>query len=188
MARSAPESLFADALERADGPDRLSRMLYVDTKLWLPDDLLARGDKMSMAASLEARVPLLDHRLVEFAATLPPRMKVKGVARKYLLKKVARDLLPAPILERPKKGFPIPMGSWLRSGAREFARDLLSPATVERRGLFSPTVVARLLDEHEAGTAQHGPVLWALLSVELWHRVFVDQQVLSVGTAARGPG
>jgi asparagine synthase (glutamine-hydrolysing) len=176
VGRAAPERLFADQLAHADGPESISRMLYVDTKLWLPDDLLARGDKMSMAASLEARVPLLDHRLVEFAATLPPSLKVKGLARKYLLRKVASDFLPEPILTRPKKGFPIPMGSWLRGEAREFCRDLLAPGTLERRGLFSPPAVARLLDEHESRAADHGAVLWALLSVELWHRLYVDAQ------------
>jgi asparagine synthase (glutamine-hydrolysing) len=134
---------------------------------------------MSMAASLEARVPLLDHRLVEFAASLPPDLKVNGFTRKYMLKKVAHELLPAPILSRSKKGFPIPMGHWLRGEAREFCRDLLKPETVRRRGLFSPSAVGRLLDEHEGGSAQHGAVLWALLSVELWHRAFVDQRVTS---------
>jgi asparagine synthase (glutamine-hydrolysing) len=183
VSRSAPESLFEAALERADGPDRISRMLYVDTKLWLPDDLLARGDKMSMAASLEARVPLLDHRLVQFAASLPPELKVKGLSRKYLLKKVAREWLPSPILDRPKKGFPIPMGQWLRGEAREFCRDLLAPGTVERRGLFAPAAVQRLLDQHESGGAQHGATLWALLSIELWHRAFMDD-----APASRSPG
>ncbi|HWH95375.1 MAG TPA: asparagine synthase (glutamine-hydrolyzing) [Baekduia sp.] len=188
VARAAPESLFAAALERADGPDRISRMLYVDTKLWLPDDLLARGDKMSMAASLEARVPLLDHRLVQFAASLPPEFKVKGLSRKYLLKKVARDLLPGPILDRPKKGFPIPMGRWLRGEAREFCRDLLAPETLRRRGLFAPAAVERLVDEHESGTAEHGAVLWALISVELWHRAFLDAPapVAVAAASARG--
>jgi asparagine synthase (glutamine-hydrolysing) len=175
VARTAPETLFADALRRADGTDPIDRMLYVDTKLWLPDDLLARGDKMSMAASLEARVPLLDHRLVEFAAALPADLKVRHLSRKYLLKQVARDLLPEPILSRSKKGFPIPMGRWLRGEAREFCRDLLAPDAVRRRGLFSPAAIDRLLAEHEAGDGRHGAVLWALISVELWHRAFVDQ-------------
>ena len=177
VARAGPESLFSEPLARTDAVDSISRMLYVDTKLWLPDDLLARGDKMSMAASIEARVPLLDHRLVEFAAMLPPHFKVKGFTRKYLLKKVAQDLLPEPILKRSKKGFPIPMGRWLRGEAREFCRDLLAPETIRRRGLFSPEAVARLLDEHESGAAHHGAILWALLSVELWHHAFVDQPV-----------
>jgi asparagine synthase (glutamine-hydrolysing) len=187
VARSAPESLFAAALDHADGPDRISRMLYVDTKLWLPDDLLARGDKMSMASSLEARVPLLDHRLVQFAAGLPPEFKVKGFSRKYLLKKVAREWLPAPILDRPKKGFPIPMGRWLRGEAREFCRDLLGSETLRRRGLFAPAAVERLLDEHESGAAEHGAVLWALLSVELWHRAFVDGPAPAAPSGATEP-
>jgi asparagine synthase (glutamine-hydrolysing) len=172
---TSPVEVFRRQLARTDARDALNRMLYVDTKLWFADDLLARGDKMSMAASLEARVPLLDHRLVEFAATLPSHLKVNGLSRKYLLKKVARAWLPEPILDRPKKGFPIPMGSWLRGEAREFCRDLLAPDALRRRGLFSPSAVGRLLDEHESGAAQHGAVLWALLSVELWHRTFLDQ-------------
>jgi asparagine synthase (glutamine-hydrolysing) len=174
VGRAAPERLFDDPLARTDAVHPISRMLYVDTKLWLPDDLLARGDKMSMATSLEARVPLLDHRLVEFAATLPPSLKVKGFSRKYLLKKVAQEWLPDEVIRRPKKGFPLPMGGWLRGGAREFCRDLLSPDVVRRRGLFSPAAIAQLLDEHESGAADHGPALWALLSVELWHRLFID--------------
>src|SRR5256884_8471966 len=101
--------VFAEHLARTDATEPLNRMLYVDTKLWLPDDLLARGDKTSMAASIEARVPLLDHKLVEFAASLPPDLKIRGLTRKYLLKKVARKWLPASIVDRKKQGFPMPM-------------------------------------------------------------------------------
>jgi asparagine synthase (glutamine-hydrolysing) len=173
--RTPPESLFAGPLERTDAIERINRMLYVDTVLWLPDDLLARGDKTSMAASLEARVPLLDHRLVEFAAGLPPGLKVKGLRRKYLLKRAVRDLLPEAILTRSKKGFPVPMSEWLRGDAREFCHDLLSPATVRRRGLLDAGAVARILREHDSGAAEHGAVLWALISVELWHRLYVDK-------------
>jgi asparagine synthase (glutamine-hydrolysing) len=174
VAAAAPERFFAAQLAQTDATDPINRMLYVDTKLWLPDDLLARGDKMSMAASLEARVPLLDHRLVEFAAGLPAGFKVKGFSRKYLLRKVARDWLPEPVLRRPKKGFPMPMGRWFRGDARELSRDLLSPAVLERRGIFSPAAVARMLDEHESEAADHGPALWALVSIELWQRLFLD--------------
>ena len=180
VARAAPEALFGPALERADGPEAVSRLLYVDLKLWLPDDLLARGDKMSMAASLEARPPLLDHRLVEFAARLPPALKVRRLSRKHLLRRVARDLLPEAILRRPKQGFPVPMGQWLRGEARELCRDLLSPASVRRRGVFAPPAVQRLLVEHDTGRADHGAVLWALLGVEIWHRLFVDEGARAV--------
>jgi asparagine synthase (glutamine-hydrolysing) len=168
--------VFAEHLARTDAAEPLHRMLYVDTKLWLPDDLLARGDKTSMAASLEARVPLLDHKLVEFAASLPTHLKVKGLTRKYLLKKVGQAWLPPEIIKRKKKGFPMPMSVWFRNGARSFLRDALSPSALRRRGLFSPSFVEKLLSEHENGYADHGSILWGLLSVELWHRVFMGSQ------------
>jgi asparagine synthase (glutamine-hydrolysing) len=168
--------LFAQHLERTDAEGRLNRMLYLDTQHWLPDYLLLRGDKTSMAASLEARVPLLDHHLVEYAAALPASMKVHGVrqSRKHLLREVAKGLLPEPILSRSKKGFPVPISQWLRGGARDFCRDLLAPEVTRRRGLFAPEVMARLLDEHDSAAADHGSVLWALLSVEIWHRLYID--------------
>jgi asparagine synthase (glutamine-hydrolysing) len=149
-------------------------MLYIDTKLWLPDDLLARGDKTSMAASVEARVPLLDHKLVEFAASLPPHLKLRHLTRKYLLKKVSQAWLPAQILTRKKQGFPMPTSVWFRKEARAYVRDLLSPAASRRRGLFNSDYIEKLLAEHEAGFANHGSLLWGLLSVELWHRLFLD--------------
>ena len=168
------EEVFREQLEGADAKEWLSRMLYVDTKLWLPDDLLARGDKTSMAASLENRVPLLDHKLVEFAASLPSDMKIKGLARKYLLKKVARKWLPAEVINRKKEGFPMPFSLWFRKECRPFVHDLLSPETAKRRGLFNSAYIQTLLNEHDAGTADHGNLLWGLMSVELWHRAFLD--------------
>ncbi len=166
--------VFRKQLESADAKEWLSRMLYVDTKLWLPDDLLARGDKTSMAASLEGRVPLLDHKLVEFAASLPSDMKIKRLVRKYLLKKVARKWLPAEVIDRKKAGFPMPFSLWFRKECRSFVHDLLSPETTKRRGLFNSDYIQSLLLEHDAGTADHGQLLWGLMSVELWHRAFLD--------------
>ncbi|HKV60695.1 MAG TPA: asparagine synthase (glutamine-hydrolyzing) [Candidatus Acidoferrum sp.] len=170
-------AVFAENLARTDAREPLNRMLYLDTKLWLPDDLLARGDKTSMAASLEARVPLLDHKLVEFAATLPPNLKLRALARKYLLKKVSRAWLPPEIIDRKKKGFPVPFSLWFRKQANQFLRDALAPETVRRRGLFNPAVVERLLSEHERGFANHGSLLYGLLVFELWQRQFMDSQV-----------
>ena len=166
--------LFAEHLGRTNATASLNRMLYVDTKLWLPDYLLLRGDKLSMAASLEARVPLLDHKLVEFAASLPTGLKLKGMVRKYLLKKVGLKWLPRQIVHRKKEGFPIPVFGWLRKEARDFVRDHLSPAAVRRRGLFNSAYVQRLLDEHESGAADRGLLLWGLVSLEIWHRAFID--------------
>ena len=173
---NTPSAVFAEHLGRTDAKAPLNRMLYVDTKLWLPDDLLARGDKTSMAASLEARVPLLDHKLVEFAASLPPQLKVKGLTRKYLLRKVSQALLPPEIISRKKKGFPMPMSLWFRKEARRFLRDALCPSALQRRGLFNPAFVEKLLCEHETSFADHGSILWGLLSVELWQRVFLDSR------------
>lgn len=170
------EEVFREQIESVDAKDWLSRMLYVDTKLWLPDDLLARGDKTSMAASLEGRVPLLDHKLVEFAASLPSNMKIKRLARKYLFKKVARKWLPTEVIDRKKEGFPMPFSLWFRKGCRSFVHDLLSPETTRRRGLFNSGYVQKLLNEHDKGTADHGQLLWGLVSVELWHRAFLDSR------------
>jgi asparagine synthase (glutamine-hydrolysing) len=176
---SAADGIFAEHLSRTDARDPLSRMLYVDTKLWLADDLLARGDKTSMAASLEARVPLLDHKLVEFAASLPPHLKIRRLTRKYLLKQVSRAWLPAKIVDRKKKGFPMPFSVWFRKEARSFVHDILSSDRVRRRGLFNPVFVERLLHQHDTGFADHGTLLWSLLSVELWHRLFIDSKFAS---------
>lgn len=169
-------SIFAEHLARTDAPDPISRLLYVDSKLWLVDDLLARGDKMTMAASLEGRVPILDHKLVEFAASLPPEFKVNRLARKYLLKKVSRTLLPDEIIDRKKQGFPVPLLLWFRDEARPFVRDVLSPSAIKRRGLFNLDYVEKLLDEHEQGFADHALLIWGLLNVELWYRLFIDEQ------------
>jgi len=166
--------VIGQQLAKTDAKQPLNRMLYVDTKLWLPDYLLLRGDKLSMAASLEARVPLLDHKLVEFAAALPPHLKLNGLKRKYLLKKVCQALIPAQIVNRKKQGFPIPISAWFRREARSFVRDMLSPAVIQRRGLFNGAYVEKLLKEHEAGFAEHGNLLWGLMSVEIWLRLFVD--------------
>lgn len=170
------DTVFAEHLDRTHATDWLNRMLYVDTKLWLPDDLLARGDKMTMAASIEGRVPLLDHKVVEFAATLPPDLKLKGLKRKYLLKEVARKLLPSEIITRKKQGFPMPISIWFRNEAREFVRDVLAADTVARRGLFKPAFVQNLLDDHESGFADHGSLLWALINIELWQQMYLDQK------------
>jgi asparagine synthase (glutamine-hydrolysing) len=168
------ERVIAAQLGNAGSAVPLSRMLYVDTKLWLPDDLLARGDKMSMAASIEARVPLLDHKVLEFAASLPSQFKVHNLTRKYLLKKVAEKLLPREIVHRKKQGFPIPISLWFRSEARAFVSDLLAPDTIRRRGLFDVSYVQSLVQDHMSGSADRGAQLWALMLVELWHARFID--------------
>ena len=168
-------SVFSSQLANCDARSPLDRMLYADSKLWLPDYLLLRGDKLTMANSLEARVPLLDHKLVEFAARLPASMKLRGSQRKYLLKKVARRLLPAEIIDRKKQGFPIPIERWLRKEARPMMQDLLSTETLNRRGLFNVPFVERLVREHVSGYSDHSTKLWGLMSIEMWTRKFIER-------------
>jgi asparagine synthase (glutamine-hydrolysing) len=167
-------SIFAKHLNATNAQHPLNRMLYVDTKLWLPDDLLARGDKTSMANSLEARVPLLDHHLVEFAAKVPPNLKLNGMKRKYLLKRVSARYLPDIIINRPKQGFPLPIVTWFREEAREFVGDILSTSKINERGLYNASYVEQMLSEHNSGFADNSLILWGLLNVELWYRNYID--------------
>lgn len=172
--RDGAADIFAEQLDRCASTCPLQRMLYVDTKLWLPDYLLLRGDKLTMANSLEARVPLLDHELVQFAASLPASMKLRGNTRKYLLKQVAAKVLPPQIIHRKKQGFPIPIDRWLRAEANEMMHDLLSPDLIARRGLFNGSQVQKLIAHHESGYADLSTELWGLMSLEMWMQTFVD--------------
>ncbi len=177
-AHKAASSNVVESIENylslCDATSPIERMLYVDSKTWLPDYLLLRGDKLTMANSIEGRVPLLDHEVVEFAAKLPAHLKLNGSTRKYLLKKVAAKLLPDEIINRKKQGFPIPIERWLKSEANEMMRDLLSTQSIKQRNLFDNHYVQQLMKQHESGFADRATELWGLMSVELWHRQFVD--------------
>lgn len=172
--REGAADIFAHHLDECDARDPLDRMLYVDSKLWLPDFLLLRGDKLTMANSLEARIPLLDHKLVEFAARLPTKYKLHRGDRKYLLKRVAERMLPREIIHRKKQGFPIPIDRWLRNEARPLMRDMLSQESLQRRGLFNPQYIEQLMQQHESGFADNTTELWGLVSLEIWMRRMVD--------------
>jgi len=167
--------LLADAYRRSDARDFVEATLDADLQMFLPDDLLVKMDIASMACSLEVRSPLLDHRVVEFAARLPRRMKIRGLVQKYLLKRIMRGVLPEPILRRKKMGFGVPLDHWLRGELRDMAYDVLLAPRALARGYFRPDAVRRLLDEHASGRAFHHHRLWSLLMLELWHRTFVDQ-------------
>ena len=169
-------SLYRDLYHRRRGADPLQRMLYVDCKTWLPEDLLMKADKMTMATSLELRVPFLDHLVVQEAAAIPSHMKIRDGNPKYILKKVVGRYLPPDIVKRPKVGFPVPIRPWLRSALSGFARDLLCDARAAGRGFFNPDSVRRLLDEHEQSTADHSHKIWNLLCFEQWCRLFIDEQ------------
>jgi asparagine synthase (glutamine-hydrolysing) len=135
---------------------------------YLPNDLLAKVDIATMAVSLEARSPFLDHRVIEFAASLPENLKLRGLTTKYLLKKVLGRLLPAENLKRPKMGFGVPIGHWFRGSLQGFLRETLLSERATRRGLFQPAAVRRLVDDHTAGRADYAHQLWTLLMLEMW--------------------
>lgn len=140
---------------------------------YLPDDLLIKTDRCSMAASLEARAPFLDSALVEMAATIPANLKLNGRTTKYILKAAARGLLPDDIIDRPKHGFGVPLGAWLRRDISP-VRDVLLSTTARQRGLLNTPALETLIDEHASGRRDHGHRLWTLLTLEWWHRLFID--------------
>jgi asparagine synthase (glutamine-hydrolysing) len=150
-------------------------MLYADTKVWLPDDLLLKADKMTMANALELRVPFLDHHLVELAATLPNHLKVRGRTGKVLLRRAMRGVLPDQILDRPKKGFPVPTRGWFRNELADYARDVLLDPGSACRARFEPAGMAALLDEHRRGEARWEQEIWTLLVFEHWTHAFLKR-------------
>lgn len=177
LAAPAPgDDALAAAFAAAGGADELNRMLAVDAQTQLPDDLLLLTDKMSMAVSLECRVPLLDHELVEMAARIPAQHKVRGGRLKHLMKAALTPTLPDDILHRAKRGFGTPMGAWLKRELLAVVRELLSPAVVHRRGLFRAEAVSALLADHEAQRSDGTDALLALLNLEVWSRVYLDGQ------------
>jgi asparagine synthase (glutamine-hydrolysing) len=153
--------------------DPLSRMLYFDTRFYLPSDMLIKVDRMSMAHSLEARVPFLDHRLVEFVATVPSSIKFRRRRRKHLLKKGLRPSLGRELLERRKEGFNLPMHRWFRGPLRPLLHDTLAPSRLATHGLFDQGSVGRILDEHDRCAADHSFQLYSLLIFQMWHDRFV---------------
>ncbi|MDR4503185.1 MAG: asparagine synthase (glutamine-hydrolyzing) [Candidatus Scalindua sp.] len=163
------DSFISSIFENTANSDSLSRMLYFDTKTWLVDDLLIKADRMSMAASLELRVPFLDHRLVEFAATVPSKYKVRAGTTKYLLKKLMQSKLPIDIIKRKKMGFPTPLKIMFRNELSDYVSDTLLSKQAIERGYFKTNMIRRVLDEHLSGHVDHHRVLWQLLVLEEWH-------------------
>jgi asparagine synthase (glutamine-hydrolysing) len=155
------------------GSSLLERLLYADMKTYLVE-LLMKQDQMSMAASIESRVPFLDHHLVEFAARLPDEWKLSGLTTKRVLRSAMAGVLPKAILNRPKMGFPVPFGSWARGDWSTVLRDVLLDRRTRERGIVNPRAVDQLLTDHSAGRTDGGDRLWSLLNLELWFRTFID--------------
>ena len=176
---------FRDYAVRPRTSEPLDAMLYLDSKTYLPGDIMTKVDRMSMAVSLEARAPLLDHKLIEFATRIPASMKLRGLETKYIFKRAIRDFVPAEILNRPKQGFGVPLQEWINNQLRSRIRETLTESRTRQRGYVEQTYVNTLLDEHERGRRDHSPALWTLLMLELWHRAFIDETGSGVARAAR---
>ncbi|MFL6334321.1 MAG: asparagine synthase (glutamine-hydrolyzing) [Pyrinomonadaceae bacterium] len=174
MGGAGAPALFHAHAARVSSPEPLDTLLYLDSKTYLPGDILTKVDRMSMAVSLEARVPLLDHRLIEFVSRIPAGLKLRGGETKHVFKRALAGLVPEEILHRPKQGFGVPIDRWINDRLRERVRGTLEEPRTAQRGLFEQSYVRLLLDEHERGRRDHAHELWALFMLELWHRTFVD--------------
>jgi asparagine synthase (glutamine-hydrolysing) len=166
---------FADYSARVKTRQPLDQLLYIDSKTYLPGDILTKVDRMSMATSLEVRVPLLDHKLIEFVTTIPSSLKLAGSETKHLLRQAAQDLIPSEILRRPKQGFGVPLEEWINHQLRDQIRETLREPRTRQRGYVRTDYVEVLLNEHEKGRRDHSQPLWSLLMLELWHRQFIDR-------------
>jgi asparagine synthase (glutamine-hydrolysing) len=181
FARTINRELTLEPVRRlqahVQGQNTLDAMLYIDTKTWLPDDLLIKADRMSMANSIELRVPLLDHKVLEFAASLPPSFKLKGSTLKYILKRALSQKIPQQIRNRKKAGFPVPYASWLQHDLKGIVRDLLTDRKTIDRGYFRKDAVEDLLRANSRG-AGNSKEIFSLLCLELWQRTFLDRELV----------
>jgi asparagine synthase (glutamine-hydrolysing) len=166
------------AFERVRDADFLNQMLYLDTKIFMASLNLTYNDKMSMASSVEVRVPLLDRELAEFVAwNVPPRLKLNGMIQpttKYIFRKAMEDVLPKEVLQHPKAGFAAPIDYWLANDLKPMVDDLLSESTLRKRNLFEPAVVRGYVEEHRQGTQDWSMQIWQFLTLELWMQTFLD--------------
>lgn len=167
------QKIFEDihhSLQYCDSKDYINIITYLYFKFYLPNDILTKVDRASMACSLEVRAPLLDYRLIEYVLGLPSSQRLRGLTQKYIFKKSLKNIVPANILHRPKKGFGIPLGRWLRTDLSELAHDELAPDKLKRENIINPEYVQRLLKEHSGGIRDNRKQIWTLLCFELWYK------------------
>jgi len=174
--RHKPDLYLRDIYEHSDASDLVEKIIDIDIRSYLPEDLLMKIDIATMANSLEGRSPFLDYKVMEFAASLPPEYKLKGLRPKYILKDTFTEEMPISFLNRKKKGFAIPVGEWFRGELKDFVRDMLLDRKSLDKGLFSKDYIAGLLKTHQAKKEDHTHRIWALLSFELWHRIFIEKR------------
>jgi asparagine synthase (glutamine-hydrolysing) len=174
-----PLNVYRDLFKK-NGAERVNQLLYIDQQTWLPDTYLEKVDKASMAVGLEVRVPILDHKLVEFAATIPAKYKVRGVSTKYILKKAFAKELPEATLRKRKHGFAVPLDPWMGKKTGGFVQNVLFDNKARSRGLFSQEYVKKLVDMHSEGKGHYHRQLWLLIVFELWCQRFLDSKVPAI--------
>lgn len=182
-----PFVVIDDAYRRSDAPDALGRELYVDIKTYLVDDILTKVDRASMAVGLEVRVPLLDHKFVEFMATIPSGLKLRGGRGKYLFKQAVRPLLGGDVVDRPKMGFSVPLGEWFRGPLRELAEDTLFAPDAFIRSVLDVDAVRRIWRAHQSGLGRMESMIWAVLMLEQWGRNFLGAGAPRLAPSAPRP-
>jgi len=171
-----PRDVMYRYFEQAPAKDPISQILYVDTKTYMAGDILTKVDRMSMAKSLEVRVPILDHEFVEWATALPLEWKIRGGKQKYILRKLAERVgVPREALYRPKQGFALPLVHWLKHELRDLVMTILLDSRTLQRGYFEAPAVRQILDEHFRGRRIHSGQIWRLLIFELWHRNYLER-------------
>jgi asparagine synthase (glutamine-hydrolysing) len=180
MGGIAPYAGVNELLGHTDAQSLLDRLLYADIKTYL-HELLMKQDQMSMAASVESRVPFLDHKLVEFTSSLPERLKLNRWTTKYVLRQSMKGVLPPAILERPKMGFPVPVGKWFRGAYASVLDEYVLSDRASERGIFNADFVRALVNQHQRGEANHSERLWSLVNLEMWFRRFIDGENTSAG-------
>jgi asparagine synthase (glutamine-hydrolysing) len=174
LADASAGSEHLQYLKEAPAQDFLNRILYTDWHTFLPELNLAYCDKMSMAASIEARVPFLDNEIVDFMLTVPRQLKLHRRTSKFVLRKAVKDIVPAEVIERRKAGFGVPLRTWLRRDLREMVDDLLGEERIKARGYFDPAAIRTLVLDDRNGRADNTYRIWALLTLELWHQIFLE--------------
>jgi asparagine synthase (glutamine-hydrolysing) len=181
---AAGPARFSRLASELGAPDYVSALQLIDIHTYLPEDILTKVDRASMAVSLESRVPLLDHVLMEYAATIPSGLKLRDGQGKHILKRAMASSLPGDILTRRKMGFGVPLGEWFRGELREMVRDVLLSRVARERGLFRPAGIVRLIEAHDAGRRDYSARLWALVCLELWMGQWLDPRAAAAGKAA----
>lgn len=161
-------------------------MLYTELMTRIPDHALVISDRMTMAHSLEGRSPLLDYKLVEYAASVPTALKLKGTKLKYILRRVSSRYLPDEVVNRPKQGFGFPLGHWMRGELQTFVRNLFDSSRLAELGLFNKAYMTNLLDKHVSGKFDHSYRLWILINLEIWHWIHIEGQSIEAANDSIG--